>query len=102
MDTFKEILNQTALKVDNSSALGLAMHIDEVYLEELAKISKGKLSMDAVSILLQPFAQQLARVQDLRQVKHISEHIFKYLMFQSDAGIEYQERFQKWKQVLQF
>ncbi|GLV37002.1 Nnp-1 [Carabus blaptoides fortunei] len=99
LDAFKEILNQTALKVENCSALGLAMHIDEVYLEELAKVSRGMLSMDTVSILVQPFAQQLARVQDLAQVKHISQHIFKYLMFQSDAGIEYQERFKKWQQL---
>lgn len=99
INNFREILNQTALKIDASTALGLIFHVDEIFLEELAKVSRGKIAPEKVLELIQPFAQQLARLDDIRHVKHVNQHIFKYLMDQSDVGIEYKEKFHFWRRV---
>lgn len=97
--TFREILSSTALKVDKSSALGLVYHLDDIFLEELAKVSRGKISSDVVLELLQPFIQQLARSDDTRQSNHVVQHVFRHLMEQTDMGIEYKEKFHSWRRV---
>ncbi|XP_014485003.1 PREDICTED: ribosomal RNA processing protein 1 homolog isoform X2 [Dinoponera quadriceps] len=77
--------------------LGLSLHITEIYLEELAKIGDGDLPEEAVVELIRPFVVYLATTKDERQMKHIMKHIFRYLIFQSDVGIEYREKFEAWR-----
>lgn len=36
---------------------------------------------------------------DERQMKHIMQHIFRYLIFQSDVGLDYMEKFKAWQGV---
>lgn len=36
---------------------------------------------------------------DERQMKHIMQHVFRYLIFQSDIGLDYMEKFEAWKRV---
>lgn len=36
---------------------------------------------------------------DERQMKHIIQHVFRYLIFQSDVGLDYMEKFEAWKRV---
>lgn len=36
---------------------------------------------------------------DERQMKHIMQHVFRYLIFQSDIGLDYMEKFEAWKKV---
>lgn len=36
---------------------------------------------------------------DGRQISHVSRHIFRYLIFQSDVGLDYMDKFKAWKQV---
>lgn len=36
---------------------------------------------------------------DKRQLKHIMQHVFRYLIFQSDVGLDYTEKFTAWKKV---
>lgn len=36
---------------------------------------------------------------DERQMKHIMKHVFRYLIFQSDIGLDYMEKFKAWQKV---
>lgn len=38
-------------------------------------------------------------MDDERQIRHIMRHIFRYLIFQSDIGIDYMEKFKAWRDV---
>ncbi|EFN84190.1 Ribosomal RNA processing protein 1-like protein [Harpegnathos saltator] len=79
--------------------LGFSLHVTEIYLEELAKNSNENLSEEAVSEFIRPFVVYLITTKDERQMKHIMKHIFRYLIFQSDIGIEYMEKFAAWRQA---
>lgn len=89
----------TALKIDKTTAIGLVYHLNDIFLEELAKVSRGKISSELVVELLQPFMQQLARSDDSRQCNHVVQHVFRHLMEQTDLGIEYKEKFHAWRRV---
>ncbi|XP_011501187.1 PREDICTED: ribosomal RNA processing protein 1 homolog [Ceratosolen solmsi marchali] len=85
--------------LDPKTCLGLNFHITEVYMEELAKISRGKIEKSIVTDFIKPFVINLTCTDDQRQIKHIVTNIFRYLIFQSDIGLDYAEKFNAWKQV---
>ncbi|KAK1124439.1 hypothetical protein K0M31_006794 [Melipona bicolor] len=90
-----EILEK--LLVNPKLCHGFSMHITELYLEELAKISSGNISEDVVTELIKPFISYFISMDDEKQIKHVMRHIFRYLIFQSDIGIDYMEKFKAWK-----
>ncbi|KAK9300159.1 hypothetical protein QLX08_007077 [Tetragonisca angustula] len=90
-----EILEK--LLVNPKICYGFSMHITELYLEELAKISSGNISEDIVTELIKPFISYFILMDDEKQIKHVMRHIFRYLIFQSDIGIDYMEKFKAWK-----
>ncbi|XP_018364160.1 PREDICTED: ribosomal RNA processing protein 1 homolog [Trachymyrmex cornetzi] len=92
---FSKIFTQLFLHV--KTGLGFNLHITEIYLEELAKVGNGNLQEDVVHELVKPFAEYLITTSDERQMKHIMRHIFRYLIFQSDIGLDYIEKFNAWK-----
>ncbi|KYQ47017.1 Ribosomal RNA processing protein 1 like protein [Trachymyrmex zeteki] len=92
---FSKIFTQLFLHV--KTGLGFNLHITEIYLEELAKVGNGNLSEDVVHEFVKPFAEYLITTNDERQMKHIMQHIFRYLIFQSDIGLDYVEKFNAWK-----
>lgn len=96
-----ELLNgQLSLTVLRSSAsIGFFMHFTELWLEEVAKVSQGELPVEAVTSLLQPFGAYLGRPRDAKLCRHVVKHVFNYLLFQSEMGREYQDRFEAWKSV---
>lgn len=49
--------------------------------------------------MLKPFIKKLSSTDDGRQIGHIRKYIFTYLMRQSDLGMEYQAKYEAWKQV---
>lgn len=77
--------------------IGFKMHLIEVFFEELAKISEGNISEDVVTKFIKSFVMYFVVMDDARQIKHLMKHIFRYLIFQSDTGIDYMEKFQAWK-----
>lgn len=81
----------------SGSAVGFFMHFTELWLEEVAKVSDGEVAAEAVTELLRPFGAYLARSRDGKLCKHVCKHVFNYLLFQSELGREYQERFEAWK-----
>ncbi|XP_034936572.1 ribosomal RNA processing protein 1 homolog [Chelonus insularis] len=85
--------------LDPKGSMGFKFHITEIFIEELAKISEGKIANEIVTEFLRPFAVYLATMTDDRQIRHVMKHIFRYLIFQSDAGLEYAEKFEAWRKA---
>lgn len=63
------------------------------------QISEGNISKDMVTELVRPFVIHLASTDDQRQIKHIIKNIFRYLVLQSDVGMDYTEKFNAWRNV---
>ncbi|GAB1865225.1 Ribosomal RNA processing protein 1-like protein [Camponotus japonicus] len=80
-------------------ALGFNLHMTEIYLEELAKVSNGNISECVVHEFIKPFIIYLMTTDDERQMKHIMQHVFRYLIFQSDVGLDYMEKFKAWRRA---
>ncbi|KAL6257262.1 hypothetical protein P5V15_012189 [Pogonomyrmex californicus] len=80
-----------------TGGLGFNLHLTEIYLEELAKVSDGNLLEDVVHEFVKPFAIYLITTSDERQMKHIMRYVFRYLIFQSDIGLDYMEKFKAWR-----
>ncbi|XP_015437069.1 PREDICTED: ribosomal RNA processing protein 1 homolog [Dufourea novaeangliae] len=92
---FAEILQK--LFIDPKICLGFKMHVTEVFLEELSKISGGDIPEDAVTEFLKPFITYFIIMDDEQQIKHVMRYVFKYLIYQSDIGMDYMEKFKAWR-----
>ncbi|XP_076665318.1 ribosomal RNA processing protein 1 homolog Nnp-1 [Andrena cerasifolii] len=90
-----EILEK--LLIDPKICLGFNMHLTQLFWEELSKISAGEISEDVVTELVKPFISHFLIMDDERQIRHVMRHIFRYLIFQSDIGMNYMEKFEAWK-----
>ncbi|CAL4093540.1 unnamed protein product [Meganyctiphanes norvegica] len=75
----------------NRQPMGLKLHVCDIILEELAKIGGEALDNDVIVALLQPFLKVLAISTLETLTKKISNDIIRYLMKQSDLGIEAEE-----------
>lgn len=63
------------------------------------QVSCGDLPEDALYEFVRPFVVYLITTNDKRQVKHIMQRVFRYLILQSDVGMEYMEKFKAWHEV---
>lgn len=97
IDSFNRVLEDTLLKANGSSFTGLTMHFTEIFLEELAKVSNGKISRENLLEFLKPFAKHLVSLHNLGHIRHLTKCIFDHLMQQSDQGFEYEAKFTEWK-----
>jgi ribosomal RNA-processing protein 1 len=75
------------------------MHFCDIYLQELSKVSRGKLPVDTLIGFLQPFVCYLAEQENGRLRNKVEVDVFLYLMKQSDAGIELEETWRAWNAV---
>ncbi|XP_063983151.1 ribosomal RNA processing protein 1 homolog [Diachasmimorpha longicaudata] len=87
------------LLLDTKGSLGFKFHITEIFMEELAKVSGGEIPEALVTELLRPFAVYLATTDDDRHIKNVVQHIFRHLIFQSDVGLDYTEKFDAWSKA---
>ena len=109
--------------LDPKAYLGFKLHITEIFMEELAKvsylligvrkkflivyingvfisqISQGKIPKNIVTEFIRPFVTNLAISGDKRLSNHIVKNVFRYLIFQSDVGMDYTEKFAAWREV---
>ncbi|XP_066991152.2 ribosomal RNA processing protein 1 homolog isoform X2 [Anabrus simplex] len=93
------VLSNVSASSGKPSQLGLTLHFTDIFLEELAKVSKGELPQNILLQFLKPFLQHLSEQDEARSRTHVVQHIFHYLMKQSDMGIEYEDKFTAWKQA---
>lgn len=78
---------------------GLYMHFTELFFEEVSKVSNGEIEPKAVTAFLKPFIFYVASQPDHKLVQFAVKSVFNHLLFQSDAGREYKEKFDAWKAV---
>lgn len=76
---------------------GLIMHICDFYIEEIAKVADGELAEERVFLLVEPFIIYYTKLNDQVLLPHIEKNIFNQLMYQSELGQVYQEKFDIWK-----
>lgn len=65
----------------------------------MLQVTGGHIHPDSIIEILKPFVSKLATTDDGRQVGNLRKHIFTYLIRQSDLGLEYQAKYDAWKQV---
>nr|CAH7769593.1 unnamed protein product [Callosobruchus chinensis] len=98
IEKFNAVLSSTILMPLGLPALGLLMHFIEIFMEELAKVSEGRIHQEKVCVFLKPFIEKLVTTDDDRLLEHIRKFVFTYLIRQSDLGFAYQEKYEAWKQ----
>lgn len=82
-----------------STPRGLFMHFTEIFLEELAKVSCGAIESSTITLLLDPFIYYVATQPDTKLVRHVLKNVFNGLLFQSELGREYRDKYDAWKEV---
>lgn len=63
------------------------------------QVSGGNIPVSSVTVLLKPFAIFIAKPRNLRVAWHTVKHIFNNLLFQSELGRDFQDKFEAWKEV---
>ncbi|XP_053694802.1 ribosomal RNA processing protein 1 homolog [Sabethes cyaneus] len=96
VNIFMQQIEKTVLNADKCP-FGLTKHFDDLLLEEVAKVSKGDVTDEAMQAIVKPYAIRLLQTNDRRMIKHITSSIFHYLIYQSELGQAYQEKFELWK-----
>lgn len=91
-------LNETILGSDNVPR-GLFMHFTELFFEEVGKISNGEIKSESITNLLKPFMYYVASQTDYKLIQFVVRNVFNYLLFQSESGREYKEKYDAWKTV---
>lgn len=78
---------------------GLIMHICDFFIEELSKVTEGELSEERIFLFVEPFMIYYTKLDDQVLLPHVEKNIFNALLYQSELGQEYQEKFDIWKQA---
>jgi hypothetical protein len=81
----------TSIGVEATAALGLQLHVTDVFLEELAKVGGEDLPHETVMVWIDPFIRVLKEGKEQRMRDQVEERIFRHLMRQTDEGIAYEE-----------
>ncbi|KAJ8984027.1 hypothetical protein NQ317_012251 [Molorchus minor] len=97
IDSFSDALSCTILSSESQPPIGLFMHFTEIFLEEFAKVIKDSINPERFVDFLRPFIKKLAVTDDHRQRGQITKFIFTFLIRQSDLGLEYQAKYEAWK-----
>lgn len=84
---------------ESTAPAGLIMHFNDLYLEEIAKVTEGDVEPATVHDLIEPCVVLFAKSKDLRLIKHTQRNIFHKLLMQSEMGQEYMEKYDIWKRV---
>uniref|UniRef100_A0A1I8NIA1 Nucleolar protein,Nop52 n=1 Tax=Musca domestica TaxID=7370 RepID=A0A1I8NIA1_MUSDO len=97
-----EIFNKHATETvlfENVVAKGLTMHYLDIFFEELAKVSEGNISAEQVALFVKPFVAFTTTQKDYQLISHCRTRVFYHLLYQSDLGREYSEKYNAWKEM---
>ncbi|KAL5274904.1 RRP1B family protein [Megaselia abdita] len=92
-------LNEHIYKCLESPCYGLSMHILDIFFEELAKVAEGKILSKHVTDFVKPFIKYIAEQKEYKLLAHMRNRVFAHLLYQSQLGREYSERYQAWKEM---
>ncbi|XP_058449811.1 ribosomal RNA processing protein 1 homolog [Malaya genurostris] len=98
VDALMKLVENTILNPDKC-AFGLTKHFDELLFEEVSKASDGSVPAEVIHIMVRTYAIQLLGTNDRRMIKHITSSIFHNLLYQSELGQDYLEKFDFWKKT---
>lgn len=93
-------LNDHVADIISSGSIGFLTKFIAIYLDELAKITTGKISISAVTYIMLPFRIIVVNRRqhaDYRIVGHTMKHLFDVILHQSDSGRAFIEKFEEWK-----
>ncbi|XP_039958424.1 ribosomal RNA processing protein 1 homolog [Bactrocera tryoni] len=93
---FNEHMQMTVL-AEESPAIGLTMHYLDIFFEELAKVSEGKINAEQVGNFVLPFVTYIAKGRNAKLISHCRSQVLEHLLYQSTLGREYSEKFNAWK-----
>ncbi|XP_050072174.1 ribosomal RNA processing protein 1 homolog [Anopheles maculipalpis] len=93
---FNQTIDETIMNRDVAS-FGLMNHFNDLFLNELAKVTDGNISKETVKQIMEVFVQAILKTDDGTVSASIKKNIFHALMQQSDLGQEFEEKFEMWK-----
>ncbi|XP_016971933.1 ribosomal RNA processing protein 1 homolog [Drosophila rhopaloa] len=88
---------QLSVLSEQPKSRGMTMHYLDVFFEELAKAADGEISAAQVNLFLRPFVTYLATQRDAKLVAQCRTRVLYHLLYQSDLGREYSEKYNAWK-----
>ncbi|XP_055638082.1 ribosomal RNA processing protein 1 homolog isoform X1 [Toxorhynchites rutilus septentrionalis] len=97
----ESLMQQVECTVLNPSKcpFGLTKHFDDLFLEEIAKVSNAIIDPAIIHRIVRSYAIRLLGTNDVRLIKHIISSIFHSLLYQSELGQDFQEKFDLWKKT---
>lgn len=95
VEKFSEVLYR-ALK---SFTLSLRTHLQEIFLEELAKVSRGKVPTHALVIILDSFLHYISELNDFMLIKEVTQNVFRNLLSQSPDLEMLEAKFEAWRKM---
>uniref|UniRef100_A0A1Q3EZ09 Hipothetical protein n=1 Tax=Culex tarsalis TaxID=7177 RepID=A0A1Q3EZ09_CULTA len=98
VETLMKYVDQFLLNSEKCP-FGLTKHFGDLLLEEVAKVSEGDIDQEIVHTIVETYAIRLLSTNDMRLIKHITSSVFHSLLYQSELGQDYQEKFDLWKKT---
>lgn len=98
VETFMKYVDQFLLNSEKCP-FGLSKHFGDLLLEEVAKVSEGDIDQEIIHTIVETYAIRLLSTNDMRFIKHITSSVFHSLLYQSELGQDYQEKFDLWKKT---
>lgn len=98
IQTFNETMQQSVLS-EQPKSRGLTMHYMDVFFEELAKAANEEITAAQVNLFVLPFVHYLGTQRDAKLVAQCRTRVFYHLLYQSELGREYSEKYKAWKEM---
>ncbi|XP_050442283.1 ribosomal RNA processing protein 1 homolog [Adelges cooleyi] len=96
---YMEKLNVIFYNALKSFTLSLRCHVQEIFLEELAKVSRGVVPSEALVIILDAFLHYVSELNDSRLIREVTENVFKNLLSQSPDVEILEAKFLAWRKM---
>ncbi|KAH8415001.1 hypothetical protein KR215_004813 [Drosophila sulfurigaster] len=98
IQTFNTTMQQSVL-AEQPKSRGLTMHYMDVFFEELAKAANEEITAAQVNLFLLPFVHYVGTQRDPKLVAQCRTRVFYHLLYQSELGREYSEKYKAWKEM---
>ncbi|EDV98700.1 ribosomal RNA processing protein 1 homolog [Drosophila grimshawi] len=98
IQTFNTSMQQSVL-ADQPKSRGLTMHYMDVFFEELAKAANEEISAEQVNLFVRPFVHYMGTQRDAKLVAQCRTRVLNHLLYQSELGREYSEKYKAWKEM---
>ncbi|XP_060090175.1 ribosomal RNA processing protein 1 homolog B [Heteronotia binoei] len=87
-EPFLNLLMREAIHPESSAAIGVQLHVVDIYLEELAKVGAKELTADQNLKFIEPFCRTAAKTKDHHLLQAIIRCIFETIVDQCPFAVE--------------